>query len=152
MRGDGSTARGSWRATWAYTLLLTFTTAFTPIVWPLAVVLGLGVLVLRRGDITAYGLRFLATAGTPILVLAPWSLSLLSSPSGFLKEAGLDMGAGTASALDLLGISPGGPKAAGGVLLLGIVLATTLSRWLLLPPASVSSASPRRAPEPRTRV
>ncbi|MER5550087.1 glycosyltransferase family 2 protein [Streptomyces sp. NPDC002793] len=123
LRGDGSGARGSWRATWAYTLLLTVATAFTPIVWPLAVVLGIGVLVLRRGDIAAYGLRFLATVGTPMLILAPWSLSLLTSPSGFLKEAGLDIGAGTASALDLLGISPGGPKAAGGVLLLGIVLA-----------------------------
>ncbi|MFD4031473.1 glycosyltransferase [Streptomyces sp. NPDC058637] len=122
MRG-GDGARGTWRATWAYTLLLTFTTAFTPIVWPLAAVLGVGVLVLRRGDIVAYGLRFLATVGTPMLLLAPWSLSLLTSPSGFLKEAGLDTGTGTATALDLLGISPGGPKAAGGVLLLGIVLA-----------------------------
>ncbi|WP_405751634.1 glycosyltransferase [Streptomyces sp. NBC_00012] len=122
MRAAGD-ARGSWRATWAYTLLLTFAMAFTPIVWPLAVVLGIGVLVLRRDDITAYGLRFLAAIGTPLLVLAPWSLSLLTSPSGFLKEAGLDIGTGTASALDLLGISPGGPKAAGGVLLLGIVLA-----------------------------
>ncbi|MEU8710307.1 glycosyltransferase [Streptomyces sp. NPDC048565] len=123
LRGDGSTARGSWRATWAYTLLLTVTTAFTPVVWPLSVVLGIGVLVLRRNDIAAYGLRFLATAGTPILILAPWSLSLLTGPSAFLKEAGLDTGTGTASALDLLGISPGGPKAAGGILLLGIVLA-----------------------------
>ncbi|MFJ2373613.1 glycosyltransferase [Streptomyces sp. NPDC087769] len=122
MRATGD-ARGSWRATWAYTLLLTFAMAFTPIVWPLAVVLGIGVLALRRGDIAAYGLRFLAAIGTPLLVLAPWSLSLLTSPSGFLKEAGLDIGTGTASALDLLGISPGGPKAAGGVLLLGIVLA-----------------------------
>ncbi|MER5634008.1 glycosyltransferase family 2 protein [Streptomyces nitrosporeus] len=122
LRGDG-TVRGSWRATWAYTLLLTFTMAFTPVVWPLALVLGIAVLVLRRGDLTAYGLRLLAALGTPLLVLAPWSLSLLTSPSGFLREAGADTGAGTASALDLLGISPGGPKAAGGVLLLGIVLA-----------------------------
>ncbi|MFE7109429.1 glycosyltransferase [Streptomyces sp. NPDC057575] len=122
MRAAGD-ARGSWRATWAYTLLLTFAMAFTPIVWPLAVVLGIGVLALRRDDIAAYGLRFLAAIGTPLLVLAPWSLSLLTSPSGFLKEAGLDIGTGTASAFDLLGISPGGPKAAGGVLLLGIVLA-----------------------------
>ncbi|MGY3056892.1 GT2 family glycosyltransferase [Streptomyces sp. TE3672] len=122
MRATGD-ARGSWRATWAYTLLLTFAMAFTPIVWPLAVVLGIGVLALRRDDIAAYGLRFLAAIGTPLLVLAPWSLSLLTSPSAFLKEAGLDIGTGTASALDLLGISPGGPKAAGGVLLLGIVLA-----------------------------
>ncbi|MFE3519732.1 glycosyltransferase family 2 protein [Streptomyces sp. NPDC059166] len=123
LRGGGSTARGTWRATWAYTLLLTLATAFTPIVWPLAVVLGIGALVLRRNDIAAYGPRFLALAGTPMLILAPWSLSLLSSPSGFLEEAGLDLGTGTASALDLLGISPGGPKAAGGILLLGIVLA-----------------------------
>ncbi|MGW2595311.1 glycosyltransferase [Streptomyces sp. NPDC001515] len=122
MRATGD-ARGSWRATWAYTLLLTLAMAFTPIVWPLAVVLGLGVLALRRNDITAYALRFAAAVGTPLLVLAPWSLSLLASPSSFLKEAGLETGSGDASALDLLGISPGGPKAAGGVLLLGIVLA-----------------------------
>ncbi|WP_405802317.1 glycosyltransferase [Streptomyces halstedii] len=122
LRGDG-TVRGSWRATWAYTLLLTVTMAFTPVVWPLAVVLGVAVLALRRRDLMAYGLRVLAAVGTPLLALAPWSLSLLTSPSDFLKEAGLDLGAGSASALDLLGISPGGPKAAGGVLLLGVVLA-----------------------------
>ncbi|SCE41140.1 Glycosyltransferase, GT2 family, partial [Streptomyces sp. Termitarium-T10T-6] len=124
LRADSAAGeRGSWRATWAYTLLLTVTMAFTPIVWPLAVVLGLGVLVLRRGDITAYGLRFVAIAATPVLVLAPWSLSLLTNPSALLTEAGLDLGTGEASGLDLLGISPGGPGAAGGILLLGIVLA-----------------------------
>ncbi|MFJ7946615.1 glycosyltransferase [Streptomyces sp. NPDC096354] len=122
MRSSGD-ARGSWRATWAYTLLLTLAMAFTPVVWPLAVVLGIGVLALHRHDIAAYGLRFLATIGTPLLVLAPWSLSLLGNPSSFLKEAGLEFGTGSASALDLLGISPGGPNATGGVLLLGIVLA-----------------------------
>ncbi|WP_327423173.1 glycosyltransferase [Streptomyces sp. NBC_01230] len=122
MRSSGDT-RGSWRATWAYTLLLTLAMAFTPVVWPLAVVLGIGVLALRRRDVAAYGLRFLATIGTPLLVLAPWSLSLLGNPSSFLTEAGLEFGTGSASALDLLGISPGGPNATGGVLLLGIVLA-----------------------------
>ncbi|MEV4334843.1 glycosyltransferase [Streptomyces sp. NPDC049597] len=120
IKGGG---RGSWRATWAYALLLTFTMAFTPVVWPLAVLTGIAVLVLRRNDITAYALRFLAAVGTPMLVLAPWSLSLLTSPSGFLREAGLEFGSGSAGALDLLGISPGGPGAAGGVLMLGIVLA-----------------------------
>ncbi|MDQ0984856.1 GT2 family glycosyltransferase [Streptomyces sp. V2I9] len=124
LRADSAAGeRGSWRATWAYTLLLTVTMAFTPIVWPLAVVLGLGVLVLRRDDITAYGLRFVAAVGTPLLVLAPWSLTLLTNPSALLAEAGPDLGAGDASGLDLLGISPGGPGAAGGILLLGIVLA-----------------------------
>ncbi|MFI7388860.1 glycosyltransferase [Streptomyces sp. NPDC049813] len=114
-------ARGSWRATWAYALLLTITTSFTPIVWPIALVLGVVLLVVRRGDIPAYGLRFLAALGTPLLVLAPWSLTLL--PSGFFKEAGLPYGEGAASATSLLGASPGGPGTTGSLLLIGIVLA-----------------------------
>ncbi|MGW0932402.1 glycosyltransferase [Streptomyces sp. NPDC002644] len=117
-RGD---ARGTWRATWAYTLLLTLTTAFTPIVWPIALVLGLGVLALRRRDLVPYALRLVAQLGTPLLVLAPWSLSLL--PTGFFTEAGMDFGDGAASPLDLLGASPGGPGTVGGLLLIGVVLA-----------------------------
>ncbi|WP_193514070.1 glycosyltransferase [Streptomyces griseoloalbus] len=116
-----SGARGSWRATWAYALLLTITTAFTPIVWPIALVLGLGVLALRRTDIPAYALRFVAQLGTPLLILAPWSLSLL--PFGFFREAGLEYGPSAASALDLLGASPGGPGTVSGLLLIGLVLA-----------------------------
>lgn len=118
---NSSGSRGSWRATWAYALLLTITTAFTPIVWPIALLLGVGLLVLRRSDITAYGLRFLAQLGTPLLLLAPWSLTLL--PFGFLKEAGLAYGPSAASAVDLLGASPGGPGTVSGLMLIGIVLA-----------------------------
>lgn len=118
---NASGERGSWRATWAYALLLTITTAFTPIVWPIALVLGIALLAVRRGDITAHGLRFLAQFGTPLLVLAPWSLSLL--PFGFFKEAGLGYGSSAASALDLLGASPGGPGTVSGLMLIGIVLA-----------------------------
>jgi GT2 family glycosyltransferase len=114
-------ARGSWRATWAYALLLTITTAFTPIVWPIALLLGLGVLVLRRRDLVGHGPRFLAQLGTPLLVLAPWSLTLL--PTGFFQEAGLEYGPSAASALDLLGASPGGPGTVHGLMLIGIVLA-----------------------------
>ncbi|WP_200307923.1 glycosyltransferase family 2 protein [Streptomyces adelaidensis] len=114
-------ARGSWRATWAYALLLSITTAFTPIVWPIALLLGLGLLAVRRREITAYGPRFLAQLGTPLLILAPWSLTLL--PFGFFQEAGLEYGASAASATDLLGISPGGPGTVGGLTLIGVVLA-----------------------------
>ncbi|WP_372463209.1 glycosyltransferase [Streptomyces spinosus] len=114
-------ARGSWRATWAYALLLTVTTAFTPIVWPIALLLGLGVLVLRRRDLVAHGPRFLAQLGTPLLLLAPWSLTLL--PTGFFQEAGLEYGPSAASALDLLGAAPGGPGTVHGLMLIGIVLA-----------------------------
>jgi GT2 family glycosyltransferase len=116
-----SGARGSWRATWAYTLLLTITTAFTPIVWPIALLLGLALLVVRRGEITAYGPRFLAQLGVPLLVLAPWSLTLL--PFGFFQEAGLEYGSGSAGALDLLSASPGGPGTVSGLMLIGVVLA-----------------------------
>ncbi|MFE9024611.1 glycosyltransferase [Streptomyces sp. NPDC007808] len=118
---NGTGARGSWRATWAYALLLTITTAFTPIVWPIALLLGAALLVVRRTDITAYGLRLLAQLGVPLLVLAPWSLSLL--PFGFFQEAGLEYGASAASAVDLLGVSPGGPGTVSGFMLIGVVLA-----------------------------
>ncbi|MEU7283039.1 glycosyltransferase family 2 protein [Streptomyces sp. NPDC045431] len=124
LRGGGPGApRGSWRGTWAYALLLTITMAFTPVVWPLAVVLGLVVLALRRDDFFAYALRFLAAVGTPLLALAPWSLSLLTDPTALLREAGMDVRTGTATALDLLGASPGGPKTVGGLVLIGLVLA-----------------------------
>ncbi|WP_078941375.1 glycosyltransferase [Streptomyces cellulosae] len=119
--GNSSGARGSWRATWAYALLLTVTTAFTPIIWPIALVLGIGLLAVRRAEITPYGLRFLAQLGTPLLILAPWSLTLL--PFGFFQEAGLEYGSSAASALDLLGVSPGGPGTVSGLMLIGVVLA-----------------------------
>ncbi|MFK0217660.1 glycosyltransferase [Streptomyces vinaceus] len=115
--------RSGWRPVWTYTLLLTLATAFTPVVWPLAAVLGTAALVLRRAEWKAYGLRLLATLAVPLLVLAPWSLSLLTHPGLLLHEAGLPYGSGSATALDLLGISPGGPRTAGGLLLIGIVLA-----------------------------
>ncbi|MGS2588325.1 glycosyltransferase [Streptomyces hebeiensis] len=121
--GADAEARGSWRGTWAYAFLLTFTMAFTPVVWPMAVVFGIGVLALRRGDLGGYGPRVLAALLTPVLLLAPWSLSLLTDPAALFREAGLEFGTGSASALDLLGISPGGPKAVGGLLMAGIVLA-----------------------------
>ncbi len=116
-----SGVRGGWRATWAYALLLTITTAFTPIVWPIALLLGVALLAVRRTDITAYGLRFVAQLGTPLLILAPWSLTLL--PFGFFDEAGLEYGSSAASALDLLGASPGGPGTVNGLMLIGVVLA-----------------------------
>ncbi|MEU7553830.1 glycosyltransferase [Streptomyces sp. NPDC044571] len=115
--------RGSRRAVWTYILLLTLATAFTPVVWPLAAVLGTAALVLRRAEWKTYGLRLLAVLTVPLLVLAPWSLSLLTHPGRLLQEAGLRYGTGSATALDLLGISPGGPRATAGVLLGGVVLA-----------------------------
>ncbi|MEU1311424.1 glycosyltransferase family 2 protein [Streptomyces cinnamoneus] len=122
-------ARPSWRACWSYALLLTVTTAFTPVVWPVAVLLGLGVLVLhcvRGGAARAaavHGPRLLAVAGTPVVVLAPWSLGLFAHPSRFLAEAGLTYEHAPASPLQLLTGDPGGPRTAGALLLAGVALA-----------------------------
>ncbi|MGK5543990.1 glycosyltransferase family 2 protein [Streptomyces sp. URMC 127] len=122
-------ARPTWRASWAYALLLTVTTAFTPVVWPLAVVLGLGALAFHgaqggRARLMLHGPRFLAVTLTPVAVLAPWSLGLFAHPGRFLTEAGTGRAApGTASPLYLLTADPGGAKTVGGLLLAGVVLA-----------------------------
>ncbi|MHC0433154.1 glycosyltransferase family 2 protein [Streptomyces sp. O3] len=120
-RAAGAGARGSWRATWTYALLLTVVTACTPSVWPIALVLGVALLVLRRHDLVGYGPRVLAAIGVPLLLLAPWSLSLL--PFGFFRAMGLEYDTGAAAPLDLLGASPGGPGTLSGPLLLGVVAA-----------------------------
>ncbi|MEU6344887.1 glycosyltransferase family 2 protein [Streptomyces sp. NPDC046977] len=120
--------RPGWRAAWAFALLLTLTTAFTPVTWPIALVL-IGVAValrLVRGQghlVVPLAMRAVAILGAPMVVLAPWSLDLLTEPKRFLFEAGLPYGPRAASATDLVLVNPGGPGAAGGLLLAGIVLA-----------------------------
>lgn len=111
------------RPVWTHTLLLTLATAFTPVVWPLAAVLGAAALVARRDRWKTYGPRLAATLAVPLLVLAPWSLGLLMHPGRLLREAGLPYGAGSASPLGLLGINPGGPGTGAPLLLAGVVLA-----------------------------
>ncbi len=125
LKGGG---RPTWRATWSYALLLTVTTAFTPVVWPISLVLALVTTGIRTargqaGPLVQQAGRFAAVLVTPLVVLAPWSLTLLSDPSFFLREAGLPYRGGNASALDLLMLSPGGPKASTGLLMIGLVLA-----------------------------
>ena len=44
----GLRGRPGWRAVWAYALLLTLATAFTPVVWPIALVLAVAALALPR--------------------------------------------------------------------------------------------------------
>ncbi|WP_062216344.1 glycosyltransferase family 2 protein [Streptomyces sp. NBRC 109706] len=118
---------GPWRAVWACALLLTVGAAFTPVIWPMALVLACCALLLpwqtpspvRR----AKALRFGIALATPLLVLAPWSLTTLLSPSAFLREAGLPYETGSTSALQLMGLSPGGPGTPSGWLLAGVLLA-----------------------------
>lgn len=124
--GGLSGERPGWRSSWAYALLLTLTTAFTPVVWPIALLLTLALVAVRpgaSGSFAASAVRALVALVTPLVLLAPWSLTLLTDPARFLTEAGLPYGTGAASAVDLLTLSPGGPGTTDGVFLVGLVLA-----------------------------
>ncbi|WP_461296456.1 glycosyltransferase family 2 protein [Streptomyces harbinensis] len=123
-REDG---KGPWRAAWAAALLLTVITAFTPVVWPLAVLLAVVSLALPlrlEGALRlAKAARFAAIVLTPLLLLAPWSFSVLLSPEEFRHEAGLRFDTGAATATQLLNANPGGPGTPGSWLLIGLLLA-----------------------------
>ncbi|MGK5500603.1 glycosyltransferase [Streptomyces sp. URMC 125] len=124
--GAGPEAKPGWRPAWACALLLALTTAFTPVVWPVAAVLGLAVLAVRvrqRAHPGAYAARVAVLLLVPLVLLAPWSLELLTGPSAFLEEAGLEYGGGTASVAGLLALNPGGPGTTIGVLFVGVPLA-----------------------------
>ncbi|GAB2627474.1 glycosyltransferase [Streptomyces capparidis] len=122
-------ARPNWRGAWATALLLTVVTAFTPVVWPAAAVLCVLALAARaagahRRLLAPLALRFAVALGTPLALLAPWSLGLLTDPSRFLVEAGLPFVHGDAApAADLALLSPGGPGVPPAAVLVGVLLA-----------------------------
>ncbi|RNL81550.1 glycosyltransferase family 2 protein [Halostreptopolyspora alba] len=102
--------RRSRRAAWTLALLLSIAAAFVPLVWLLALVVGVLVAVafghVGRRLYVSIGLVLLA----PLVLLLPWSLSLFAHPSMWLLEAGLHQPGDTpASAAQLLMLSPGGP-------------------------------------------
>jgi len=126
--------RPGWRSAWVAALLLTLTTAFVPLAWVLGLLLALGALTaafLRggafgggAGALRGLGPRCVVIVGTPLLVLAPWSLGLFTHPGRLLLEAGIPGAVGpTATPVNLLLLSPGGSGAVPGILVVGIVLA-----------------------------
>ncbi|MGP3967092.1 glycosyltransferase [Streptomyces sp. 6N223] len=125
--GAANAGRGPWRAVWACALLLTVATAFTPVVWPMAVLLAACSLLLplraEPGLRRAKAVRFAALLLTPFVLLGPWSWSVLLSPSDFLREAGLPFTTAEASAFQLVNISPAGPGTPGTWLLVGLLVA-----------------------------
>ncbi|AUG77555.1 hypothetical protein CFP65_2736 [Kitasatospora sp. MMS16-BH015] len=126
--------RPGWRSTWMTVLMLTVCTAFVPLTWAIAVPLSLAALahaVLRGGAfgsgaeaVRLLGLRVLVILGVPVLVLAPWSLGVLSHPSRLLLEAGLPGLTGSpATAAGLVLVNPGGAGVPPVWLSAGVVLA-----------------------------
>ncbi|MFD0347705.1 glycosyltransferase family 2 protein [Kitasatospora aburaviensis] len=127
-------ARPGWRPVWMTVLLLTLATAFVPLAWALAVPLCLAALaaaVVRGGAfgsggaaLRLLGLRVLVILAVPVLVLAPWSLQVLTHPQRLLMEAGLPgLHGGGASALGLVLVNPGGAGVPPVWLSAGVVLA-----------------------------
>ncbi|MHA6760385.1 glycosyltransferase [Streptacidiphilus sp. PAMC 29251] len=126
--------RPGWRSAWVAALLLSLTTAFVPLAWLLALLFVLGALLagfLRGGAFGSgadalrhLGPRCVAIVATPLLVLAPWSLGLLTHPARLLLEAGIPGAVGpTATPTGLLLLDPGGSGTVPGLLVVGIVLA-----------------------------
>jgi GT2 family glycosyltransferase len=112
--GPGRT--GSTRSAWTCAFLLTLATAFAPVVWLLAAVVGAVSLVTvgwrARSNVLVVAIRMGIILATPMVVLAPWSLSLIKNPSGFLVEigaAGYGLGSPVSKPLGLLLGDPGGP-------------------------------------------
>ncbi|WP_129842285.1 glycosyltransferase family 2 protein [Streptomyces sp. RFCAC02] len=125
--GHANGGRGPWRAVWAYALLLTITTAFTPVVWPLTLLLAVCAIALPlRGAAGAARARLPRVAVvllTPLALLGPWSWSVVLDPSRFVHEAGLPFDPGQPGAEQLLNVNPGGPGTPATWLLAGLVLA-----------------------------
>jgi GT2 family glycosyltransferase len=109
------------RAAWATGLLIALGAAFAPVLWVFGAAFAIIVLAARLVSANREWGRWLAhvrplnaaiVIATPFLVLFPWSLHLLASPSAFFTEAGVQPSGLTPVALRpsaLLLLSPGGP-------------------------------------------
>jgi GT2 family glycosyltransferase len=100
------------RAAWATGLLIAVAAAFVPLVWPIAVVAALGAVAAWRWLGRATVISAVIVALVPAALLLPWSLHLLTSPSLFFLEAGIQRPGLAAAGLrpeSVLLLSPGGP-------------------------------------------
>lgn len=107
---------GSTRSAWTSAFLLTIATAFAPVIWVLALAFGalatLTVAWRTRSNVAVTAIRMGIVLATPIVVLAPWSLSLLRHPTSFFLEIGLpgvNLERPAPTPLGLLLGNPGGP-------------------------------------------
>jgi GT2 family glycosyltransferase len=121
---------GSTRSAWTCAFLLTIATAFAPVTWVLALVFAalslLTVAWRTRSNIVVVAIRMGIVLATPIVVLVPWSLSLLRHPTAFLLDTGLGGTALTRPAPTPIGLllgDPGGPGTYPAWIGVGLLLA-----------------------------
>ncbi len=128
------------RSAWAAALVVAVAAAFVPLVWAVSLVGAVLAFVAfgrgRRELVINFGL----VALVPAVLLAPWTLDLLTHPSLFLLEAGVQrqgMASPRLSASALFLLSPGGPGlppvwVTAGLVLAGLVALLANRRHLLV--------------------
>jgi GT2 family glycosyltransferase len=113
------------RAAWAAGLLVAVAAAFVPLIWPIAVVVAVGLIAAWPWLGRATAINAAIVAVVPAVVLIPWTFRLLTSPSAFFLEAGVQR-PGLASAglrpESVLLLSPGGPGLPPAWVTAGLVL------------------------------
>ncbi|MGE0820149.1 MAG: glycosyltransferase [Candidatus Nanopelagicales bacterium] len=113
----------TWRRAFGTGLLLAVVASFTPVVWVLAVPLGLvaGITVARTA---AARIRLAVAVLLPVALLMPWSLRVVREPALLLLEPGVVGPVDPAlSPLDVVLLRPGGPGMTPLWLGLGILVA-----------------------------
>jgi GT2 family glycosyltransferase len=113
----GSSSRqGNTRSAWTCAFMLMLATAFAPVIWALTAVVAAVALVSvawrTRSNLFVTAIRMAIILGTPLVVLSPWSLTLLQHPSSFLTEmgaAGYGLNSPASTPIGLLLGDPGGP-------------------------------------------
>ena len=103
------------RAAWAAGLLIAVAAAFVPLVWPIAILATVGLAAAWTpkpwlGRATAINAAIVAVV--PAALLVPWTFHLVTSPSAFFLEAGIERPGLAAAALrpeSVLLLRPGGP-------------------------------------------
>jgi GT2 family glycosyltransferase len=113
------------RAAWAAGLLTAVTAAFVPLAWPVAVIAA----VVATAAWSWLGARTVINAwivaAVPAVLLIPWTVHLIASPSAFFGEAGVVRPGLAAAHLrpgSLLLLSPGGPGLPPAWVTAGLVL------------------------------
>jgi len=113
----GSSSRvGYTRSAWTCGFILMIATAFAPVIWALTAVAGGLALVTvawrTRSNVAVTAVRMAIVLGTPLVVLAPWSLTLFQNPGAFLTEmgaSGFGLNSPVSTPIGLLLGDPGGP-------------------------------------------
>ena len=113
------------RAAWAAGLLTAVTAAFVPLAWPVAVIAAVAAAAAWSwlGARTVINAWIIAVV--PAVLLIPWTIHLVTSPSAFFGEAGLVRPGLAVAGLrpgSLLLLSPGGPGLPPAWVTAGLVL------------------------------